>query len=869
MPDRPLILFADPIPVDRAQRHGGTSNFFSPPHGKQIKRLTPKFEMLQNALDKGKIRVAKSSDSIELEYTLVLEVAGDPSGFETAIKNTKGIEWIFEVSNSNVPNTDDFHRLKDSQRDDTKEMTFKYFCILTNQTALEEVLSLWHIFKIDENTPFPRGQAGLRNVFKTLKDIHLWGIKERLEETDILNAWKEDLTNSNAPAVRCEIELFYRNSPEKRKQAMATVTDHINKIGGDVISTSCIEAIAYHAILAAIPRQYAEKIVQREEIDLVQLDQIMFFKPSGQSRVFGTDEGMPFEHEFHEPTQILDEPIVAMFDGLPQEHHPLLSGFLTIDDPDDYTASYQIKDRQHGTSMASLIARGDLSCKAESIISHKIYVRPIMKPFPSISGTQEYIPDDTLIVDKIHEAVRRMYESAAGKVASSVRVINLSIGIGSRMYYNMVSPLARLLDWLSFKYRVLFIVSAGNHADDIDLGIPFQAYKALPLEERDKQMSRILNQNSRMNRLLSPAESMNSLTVGALFRDENNFNENSLQLLPCSNDFPSPISSMGRGINNSIKPDILYNGGRSVLFEKELAQNHARWRNGTAGFPPGTISAKPLEIGRNTVCVGYSFGTSNSAALISHEAAICYDILDEIFHIERSTNVPSQYGALILKAMLVHGAKWNSSAELICQETGLSGRGADQIHKWMGYGIPDYSKVHECAKNRITLIGYGDLSMNSACLYSLPLPFDFSTRKISRCLTVTLASFSPIRPSSQKYRSSQLWFSLETDGKDIQMVRVNADDKAAVRGTLQHERFEGNGAIVWGENDVLKIKVNCRADAFNFDGAVPYAILVTFEIAPEIDINIYEKIVSKIKGKDISVYEKERNKVRAKEPIVP
>ena len=869
MPNRPLILFADPIPVDKARRHGGPSDFYIPPHEKQVERLSPKFEILQKALDAGTIRVTKSPDGSEPEYTLVLEVAGDPSGFETAIKHTNGIEWFFEVSNSSVPNTDDFHRLKNSQRDDTKEMTFKYFCILTNQAALKEILSLWKAFKNNANTSFPYGQAGLRNVFKTLNDIHLWGITERLEETDILTAWKEDLTDSNLPEVRCEIELFYRKSAEKREKAMSTVIDHIEKIGGVVISTSCIEEIAYHAILASIPRQYAEQVVQHKNIDLVQLDQIMFFKPTGQSKVLGTDDGMPFNRKFNEPTQILDEPIVALFDGLPQEQHPLLSGFLSIDDPDDYTASYQIKDRQHGTSMASLIARGDLSCKSESIISHKIYVRPIMKPFPAARGTQEYIPDDTLIVDKIHEAVRRMYEPTAGRVASNVRIINLSIGIGSRMYYNMVSPLARLLDWLSFKYRVLFIVSAGNHADNIDLGISFHNYKNLSLEERDRKMVQILDQNSRKYRLLSPAESINALTVGALFKDESDFKEEPWQILPCSNRLPSPISSMGRGINNSIKPDIIYDGGRSVLREDVLNKNHAYWQSGTNKYPPGTLSAKPLTISGDTTTVGFSFGTSNSAALISHEASSCYDTLDEIFRTERSINVPSQYGSLIIKAMLVHGAKWNSSAKLICHETGLPGRGADQIHKWMGYGVPDFSKVHECAKNRVTLIGYGELAMDSACLYSLPLPFDFSIQKMYRCLTVTLASFSSIRPSSQKYRSSQLWFSLETNGKNLQMNRIDADDKAVARGTLQHERFEGDGAIVWGENDVLHIKVNCRADASKFDEKIPYAILVTFELAPELNISVYDKVVNKIKDKDVSVYEKNINRVKGKEPIVP
>jgi len=855
MADRPLILFADPIPVDKARRYGGASDFYRPPYQRQVERLFPKFGALQRALERGRVSITEHPDGVEPEYTLVLEVAGEPSGFEIAVRNldseTEGVEWLFEVVDDNVPNNDDFYRVKDNERDDSKTMSFKYFCVLTNQRALEEILSLWNRYLGDENCSFPRGKAGLRNVFKTLSDLHLWSEKERLEETDILEAWAEDLSDRDATDVKCEIELFFRRSVDDRTQSQRVIEEYITSIGGSIIATSCIEGICYHALLASIPRQYAEMIIRREEVELVNLDQIMFFKPTGQSIVVGSSDGFDLQKELINEQVLIDEPIIALFDGLPQERHPLLNGVLSIDDPDDYTSSYQIEDRQHGTSMASLIARGDLSDSESSLISHKIYVRPIMKPYPtSHDATTEYIPDDILIVDKIHEAVRRLFELTAGRVAPTVKVINLSIGIGARMYYNMISPLAKLLDWLSFKYRILFIVSAGNHADDINLGMDFNEFKALPSNQKDIEIIRIIDQNARNLRLLSPAESMNSLTVGALFADKSQWIDNPRQLLPCSSTLPSPISSLGRGINKSIKPEILYPGGRSVLLQDMRNTSNARWRCGTSISPPGILSAKPMSIARASNIVGYSFGTSDSTALISHNAAACFDILDGIFSDELGVGVPSEYAALLLKAMLVHGAKWNEIANIICRTTGLAGRGADQIHKWLGYGIPDISRVKECAKNRVTLIGYGELSQDAACQYMLPLPFNFSAQKVYRCLTVTLASFTPTRPTTQKYRSAQLWYSLETGGKRIVPLRLDADDKAVARGTLQHERYEGDEAVVWGENDVLGIKINCRADANNFAETIPYALLATFEIAPEYNIDVYQKVVEKVKPKE-------------------
>lgn len=858
MADRPLILFAEPQQVPKEKGHGGPPNFAHPTYAQQVERLSPKFNALRSAWEGGKISIKQLPDGIEPEYTLVLEVAGDPSGFETAVRNldteTKGAEWLFEVVDDSVPNDDYFYSMKGKKspiRDDTKTMSFKYFCILTNLRALEEILSLWNHFQSDVNYKFPTGKTGLRNVFSTLRDIHVWGAQERLEETEILEVWVEDLNDPDATDVKCEIELFFRRSSDTRAKSQKELEDYITSIGGSIVASSCIEAIGYHALLASIPREYAERIIRREHVELVSFGQIMFFKPTGQSIVLGTADGFEYQKSFAEPRNIMDEPVIALFDGLPQERHPLLNGLLSIDDPDDYTSSYQIVDRQHGTSMASLIARGDLLDEEHSLISCKIYVRPIMKPYPNARDTTtEFLPDEVLIVDKIHEAVRRLYEPEAGRVAPTVRVINLSIGIGARMYYNMISPFAKLLDWLSYKYRVLFIVSAGNHNDDIDLDMTFDEFKALDSNQRDAEIIKLLNQNARNLRLLSPAESMNSLTVGALFADESDWSENSRQILPCSSKLPSPISSLGRGINKSIKPDILYPGGRSFLLQDMRKVNKARWRDGISINPPGILSAKPVALAGGGSRVGYSFGTSDATALITHKAAICFDVLNDIFSNELNTSIPAEYAALLLKAMLVHGAKWDEVAATICRTLGVSGRGADQIHKWLGYGTPDVSRVQECAKNRVTLIGYGELSQDSACMYTLPLPFNFSTQKMYRCLTVTLASFTPIRPTTQKYRSAQLWYNIETNGKKLVPARQDADDKAVIRGTLQHERYAGDGAVVWGEDDFVGIKISCRADANDFVETVPYAILATFEIAPEHNVDVYQKVFEKVKPRE-------------------
>ncbi len=100
-------------------------------------------------------------------------------------------------------------------------------------------------------------------------------------------------------------------------------------------------------------------------------------------------------------------------------------------------------------------------------------------------------------------------------------------------------------------------------------------------------------------------------------------------------------------------------------------------------------------------------GTSVATALITHKAAICFDVLNDIFSNELNTSIPCRYAAGFC---LGHACSWREMGtrwqQQYAEHWGV-GRGADSILKWLGYGTPDVSRVQECAKNRVTLIGYG------------------------------------------------------------------------------------------------------------------------------------------------------------------
>ena len=243
---------------------------------------------------------------------------------------------------------------------------------------------------------------------------------------------------------------------------------------------------------------------------------------------------------------------------------------MVVDDPDDYESSYLASERFHGTTMGSLICLGDINDSSDPV-GRPLYVRPIMKPRRGFDGLfVEAIPQDVLPIDLVHRAVRRLYEGERGEppVAPSVRVINLAICDPARPLNREMSSWARLLDWLSWKYNVLFVVSAGNQDGDLQLDVPSGGLSGLTDEEMEKSVIRSVASDTRNRRVLSPSETLNGITVGATHEDASTQPPGYLLDPFIHEGLPSVISAHGPGYRRAVKPDILLPGGRQPLFEK-------------------------------------------------------------------------------------------------------------------------------------------------------------------------------------------------------------------------------------------------------------------------------------------------------------
>jgi hypothetical protein len=112
-------------------------------------------------------------------------------------------------------------------------------------------------------------------------------------------------------------------------------------------------------------------------------------------------------------------------------------------------------------------------------------------------------------------------------------------------------------------------------------------------------------------------------------------------------------------------------------------------------------------------------------------------------------------------------------------------------------------------------------------------------------VTITLAWLSPIHPTHQAYRRAKLWIS--EPGAELRVKRTNSvDDKAAKRGTVQHEILEGEDAVAYVDGDQFVCKVNCAADAGALEGNVRFALCVSLEVAVDSGIRVYQEIRERI-----------------------
>lgn len=289
-------------------------------------------------------------------------------------------------------------------------------------------------------------------------------------------------------------------------------------------------------------------------------------------------------------------------------------------------------DYNHGTFVASRCVFGDDIDNCLGTHSLNPYCNLIDLSVFGVNNVGQIIgPSEFLL--------RTAIEDAVDKYAGIVQVYNLSLGAETPIKDSEFSDLAKLLDYLSKEYKVLFVVAAGNIRSLLG---------AFPTDHYGSPLSRIC----------CPAESLLGLTVGSIAKHTNGTALSDVN-------FVSPFSRKGPGADNGIKPELVAHGGNLIVPYADSP------RLSTYGI---SKDGKSLSVDN---------GTSYSAPIISQYAQKLFDAYPQ--------SAPN-----LVKGLLCHFAEPRNNHDEL-NESGLNyvGFGEPNINRALTAGNFNAAYIYE------------------------------------------------------------------------------------------------------------------------------------------------------------------------------
>lgn len=854
MAERPLLILPTADHIAPPRLGGGGSKPFTPNREAQAGRIGPAFRRLRQALDRGPERVMElraDPTALAPDRVVVFEIAGTIANFAKAAERVPGLELMVEYETAAEP--DEFFAVKDKRKDregerrEDKMVEGRFYLAMPDVAASEQLLGLYERWARGQD--LDEGFAPFKHLFAQLRALRPWGPQDRIPD-ETIGYWREEARLHPNRPVRTEVELWFRRTPQRREQTAREFRAIVQQAGGTIVHEALIQEIAYHGALVDIPASAIPELTERRNVALALADDVMFLRPqtvlSAPPEIDGSTDGPPAA----DVAVAAATPIAALLDGVPLQAHERLAGRLALDDPDDLQARALVNRRFHGTSMASLIVHGDLNAPGAPL-TRPLYVRPVMIT-PENPEVGEHTPTDRLLVDTLYGAILRMKgtQHQAG-TARTVFIVNLSLGDRRRPFANLVSPLARLLDYLAATYGIIFMVSAGNVTDQ--LALPdfnqWREFEAATPEARERAVLTAMFAAKHERSILSPGEAVNVLTIGAHHSDSVAMRVGANAAIDPFEDpaLPNVSCAMGLGYRRAVKPDLFLPGGREHL---RMAAGGAgvRVMFGRAQRMYGLAAAAPdAGAGGRLNQTVYADGTSAATALATRAAHLIFDSLMDRAGGSLLADIPAEYYGVVVKTLLVHSARWNEKGDLIkeiCgpQEPHRSKERSENVTRFLGFGIPDIGRVFDCAENQVTLVGHGTLEPDHAHNYRIPLPAALQGVTDPRSLAITLAWFTPVKPGHQSYRTVKLEAAptLPREALGVERFKDQPVDQAVKKGTVFHERFFGKRAVPFIDEGHLNVGVWCKDDAGNDGNDVRYAIAVTIEAGTA--LQVYEQV---------------------------
>lgn len=251
---------------------------------------------------------------------------------------------------------------------------------------------------------------------------------------------------------------------------------------------------------------------------------------------------------------------------------------------------------------------------------------------------------------------------ARAKKDFGLRIFNISLNIIQEVDEDQYGPAAIMLDAISERHDVILVISAGN--------LPNNAFRG-PWPDQPSRVAGYLLPYASFDRIYQPAESVYSITVGAI---------NPPGISGQLGDAPAPYTRRGPGMSVGLKPDFCHYGGTVALQ------------------PGGDMGL--YSLGSNGEILS-GCGTSYAAPFLAKTLAAVDNLIDG--HVSKET----------LLALLIHSAS---------RPKPLDHKELDTITKnFVGFGLPASAEDTLLTDDSsITMVFHSTLSSGKQ------LDFDFS-----------------------------------------------------------------------------------------------------------------------------------------------
>ena len=153
MSERPIILFPSPEKADRNAKNVVVRRYNMPRFPQQYNRLQPSFNVLQESFRQKNIKIQQSTIGLNPDFALVFEIVGSVDSFYTAVKNSDGLEWIFDLDTDKIEPDDDFYEIMNGVCSDVS-MSGKLYCVMSNprlNTSSSPIIYRFHKEMICDN----------------------------------------------------------------------------------------------------------------------------------------------------------------------------------------------------------------------------------------------------------------------------------------------------------------------------------------------------------------------------------------------------------------------------------------------------------------------------------------------------------------------------------------------------------------------------------------------------------------------------------------------------------------------------------------------------------------------------------------------